>query len=173
MAGDEHMRDHEGVDEKVLATLKALGMSVDTVDSRTMGHLRKIEQAIRDEARARREAEEQVRLHNLTVASIAKTSGVSHATFYNKKLLSRYVNHRKAEEVPRTREGRMGSLERRLEEAEETILQMNEQGAVMVQLQIENDRLKRRARMLETQLQGGQPAMDGKGELLPFRRRDE
>jgi hypothetical protein len=45
---------------------------------------------------------------------------------------------------------------------------MNEQGALMVQLQIENDRLKRRVRMLEVQLQGGQPAMDGKGEVLPF-----
>ncbi|MBR3158797.1 MAG: hypothetical protein IKF14_06795 [Atopobiaceae bacterium] len=170
MAGDEHMSDEQidEVDEKMRATLAALGVNLDTVDGRTMGQLRKVERAIRDEAEARRRAEEEVRRHNLSVSSVAKASGVSHATFYNKSLLKRYVNARKEEEVPRTREGRDVALERRLEEAQAEIALMNEQGALMVQLQIENDRLKRRVRMLEVQLQGGQPAMDGKGEVLLF-----
>ena len=170
MAGDEHMSDEQidEVDEKMRATLAALGVNLDTVDGRTMGQLRKVERAIRDEAEARRRAEEEVRRHNLSVSSVAKASGVSHATFYNKSLLKRYENARKEEEVPRTREGRDVALERRLEEAQAEIALMNEQGALMVQLQIENDRLKRRVRMLEVQLQGGQPAMDGKGEVLLF-----
>ncbi|MBR3312857.1 MAG: hypothetical protein IKG18_01825 [Atopobiaceae bacterium] len=171
MAGDDHMTDNKGTDEKITATLARLGVNLDTVDGRTMGHLRKVEQAIQGETEARRRAEEEVRRHNLSVSSVAKASGVSHATFYNKTLLKRYVNARKEEEIPRTREGRDASLERRLEEARIEIGLMNEQGALMVQLQIENDRLKRRVRMLEVQLQGGQPAMDGKGEVLPFGRK--
>ena len=168
MAGDEHMTDTTAIDEKIRATLASLGVNLDTVDGRTMSHLRKVEQAIQDEAAARRAAEEQVRRHNLSVSTVAKASGVSHATFYNKSLLKRYVNTRKEAEIPRTREGREASLERRLEEAKTEIALMNETGALMVQLQIENDRLKRRVRMLEVQLQGGQPAMDGKGEILPI-----
>ncbi len=162
------MTDTTAIDEKIKATLATLGVNLDTVDARTMNHLMKVEQAIRDEAKARRSAEEKVRKHNLSVSSVAKASGVSHATFYNKSLLKRYVNARKEEEIPRTRESRDASLERRLEEAKMEIALMNETGALMVQLQIENDRLKRRVRMLEVQLQGGQPAMDGKGELIPF-----
>ena len=33
-----------------------------------------------------------VKTHNLSVASVSKASGVSHATFYNKPILSRYVH---------------------------------------------------------------------------------
>lgn len=168
MAGDEHITDTTAIDEKIRAIIAKLGVNLDAVDGRTMGHLRKVEQAIQDEAKARRMAEEEVRRHNLSVSSVAKSSGVSHATFYNKSLLKRYVNARKEEEIPRTRESRDASLERRLEEARTEVDLMNEQGALMVQLQIENDRLKRRVRMLEVQLQGGQPAMGGKGEVLPF-----
>ena len=48
---------------------------------------------------------------------------------------------------------------------------MNEWGALMIQLQIENEHLRKRVRMLEVQAMGGMPAADGKGEILTFKER--
>lgn len=166
MASKEDLSIH---DATIMETLRELGVDTDTVDKRTLNHLRKIENAITEEADKRKQAEAEVRQHNFSVASISKVSGVSHATFYNKPVLSRYVNARKENVVSRTDTGASESLRQRLEEAQRQIALMNEQGAQMVQLQIENERLKKRVRMLEVQAMGGEPAADGKGEVLPFR----
>lgn len=169
MADNEHI---EGLDETILVKLSYLGENIDAVDARTLGHLRKIERAIRDEADARRAGESEVKRHNLSVSSIAKVSGVSHATFYNKPVLTRYVALRRQEEIGRTEGSISANLRDRITELETEIKQYQRQGAEMVQIQIENDGLRTRIRMLEVQLQGGQPAMDGRGEVLPFGERE-
>lgn len=165
MAGTDNLSTH---DTTIMETLKALGVNTDTVDKRTLGHLRKIEEAISREAEERKKAEAEVRRHNFSVSAISKISGVSHATFYNKAILSRYVNARKENVIARTATGASESLRQRLEEAQRQLDTMNKQGAQMVQLQIENDRLRKRVRMLEVQAMGGIPAADGKGEVIPI-----
>lgn len=171
MAGDEHMsdgEDYETIDGLIDEALDKLGVNIDTVDGRTRSHLRKIETALKAELEARREAEAEVRRHNLSVVSVAKASGVSHATFYNRPILTRYVNQFRDGALGRTEASVVASLRRRLEEAQRQIDLMNEQGALMVQQQHEIELLKQKNRILQAQLNGGQPAMDGKGEIIPF-----
>lgn len=155
-------------EQDIRNTLEALGIDYEDVDKRTMKHLIKIENAVAEEMDKREQAIAEAKVHNLSVASISKASGVSHATFYNKPLLSRYVNARKEILINRNTIDVADSLKKRLDEANRQLDAMHEQGAEIVQLHIENDKLKARVRMLEVQLAGGTPAADGKGEVVPF-----
>ena len=165
MADQNNLEQYE---DDIKATLEALGENYDSVDKITMKHLRKIEKAVADEVEKRELAIAEAKTHNLSVASVSKTSGVSHATFYNKPILSRYVNARKEILINRNTIDVADSLKKRLDEANRQLDAMQEQGAEIVQLHIENEKLKQRVRMLEVQLAGGTPAADGKGEVIPF-----
>ena len=165
MADQNNLEQYE---DDIKATLEALGENYDSVDKITMKHLRKIEKAVADEVEKREQAITEAKSHNLSVASVSKASGVSHATFYNKPILSRYVNARKEILINRNTIDVADSLKKRLDEANRQLDAMHEQGAEIVQLHIENEKLKQRVRMLEVQLAGGTPASDGKGEVIPF-----
>lgn len=158
------------LDKAIDETLELMDVNVDTVDKRTRGYLRKIELALRAEMELRAKLENGLREHNLSVSSISKASKVSRQTFYNRPVLSRYVNARHAKALGRSETAKNEALRRRIAALEKRLEDMEGQAVDMVQLHMENKELKRRLRNAQVKGQGGLAAVDGLGEVVPFRR---
>lgn len=162
--------DTEELDKAIDETLELMDVNVDTVDKGTRDFLRKIELALRAEMELRTELESGLREHNLSVSSISRVSEVSRQTFYNRPILSRYVNARHAKALGRSEAAKNEALRRRIASLEKRLEDMESQAVDMVQLYMENNELKRRLRNAEVKGQGGLAAVDGLGEVLPLRR---
>lgn len=69
------MEIDETLRKTVLENLNEIGISVDKIDERTMGHLARIESAIEDKLRERDDALETIKSCSLSVKSIFEASG--------------------------------------------------------------------------------------------------
>lgn len=162
------MEIDETLRKTVLENLNEIGISVDKIDERTMGHLARIESAIEDKLRERDDALETIKSCSLSVKSISEASGVSYQTFYNKPLLKEYVAQRRSVSGIDNSSEERARLRLKLNEAEERIKALEKRDAELVLARIENDQLRERIHLLEVQLAGGIPGGNGKGEVIPF-----
>lgn len=153
MASDEYIDNSDAIRE----TLANIGVDVADVDKITMKHLLKIEAAIEEEISLYEAAKRDQRAHSLSVSSVSQASGVSHATFYNKKILSEYVAARREQAGISNESEKIASLKERLEEAERQVKELNKRDARLVQALIENDRLKSENEILRKRIAGPAP----------------
>lgn len=152
--------------------LNAVGKCLKDIDPRTQNQLEKIEHAIQSESSLREKAEGEARAHEISIASIAKASGVSRATFYNKPVLKEYVESARDGEDSDSPKAESELLAKRLEHAEEVISKMQKRDGALVVMAAENERLRKRVEILE----GFVTAMpndirqdfDARGIIIPF-----
>lgn len=76
--------------EKILANLREFGLSTD-IRPQTLNQLRAIEETLLEMSDARATGVQMIRDSRPMVATIAKQSGISRATFYNNRILVDYI----------------------------------------------------------------------------------
>lgn len=135
----------------VKSTLESMGVDPETLDARTKSQLLRLEDAIREELAAAGAAREELRRHELTVSNLAKRSGISRATFYNKRILADYLRARRPHgELEALKKELEAALER-AERAEDTVAKLMKRDGEIVAMRSEMKHLRRRIALLEAQ----------------------
>ena len=138
---------------RVAETLAGMGEDPSGVGGRTLQQLERLEGAISAEAREIERLRLELRAHSMTVSEMAKASGISRATFYNKPLLARYLEARKAQLGIKGEDKALAAAVARAEEAERKVALMAERDGELVISAAERRRLEKRVESLEKALE--------------------
>ena len=142
-------------------------------DSRTMSQLTRIEAAITEEIEERDELRKRLHALNFSISEISSRSGVSRATFYNKPLLSKYVEHRRNQELHDAGAEKLEAAKDRIAQLEDKVEKLLRRDGELVLAKMENDRLKKRVAALESYFdsipQDIQEELTASGRIIPMR----
>lgn len=161
--------DEQGSD-RIAETLASMGEDLSGVDGRTLRQLERLEGAISAEAGEVERLRLELRAHGMTVSEMAKASGISRATFYNKPLLARYLEARKAQLGIKGEDKALAAAVARAEEAERKVALMTERDGELVLAAANRRRLERRVESLEKALEeaNARRATGQSGRIIEF-----
>ena len=138
---------------RIAGTLAAMGEDPSAIDARTMRQLESLEAAVSSEAEAVERLHRELSAHGMSVSEMAKASGISRATFYNKPLLARYLEARRSQTGIGKADGALAAAVARAEEAERKVELMAQRDGELVLAAAERKRLEKRVESLERALE--------------------
>lgn len=161
------------VEQTLSFVLDELEIPSEDRDGRTMSQLARIEAAITAGIEEREELRRRLNALNFSISEISNRSGLSRATFYNKPLLSKYVEHRRNQELHDADAEKLEAAKDRIAQLEDKVEKLLRRDGELVLAKMENDRLKKRVAALEGYFDSIPPdiqeELTASGRIIPMR----